>query len=161
MFTESEQESVQPIARPSVEESKFTEFTVTEMNETQEQAPIQTKSDMTLREESKESSSSGSSSSEEESSSDEEEEKKELVEAEPIKVKYELMNNLLVSFFSIHSRIVEKSNTFEIGPIKFLVSGTSPYKLGKVTAETRIRCKNCVSERAELDYIEIIPMRRN
>jgi len=104
---------------------------------------------------------SESSSGSEESSSEEEEEKKEEDPIPDVHVKYDLITNLLVSFFSIHSRILEKSSTFEIGPIKFLVAGTSPHKLGKVTGETLIRCNQSASEKAELDYIEIIPMRRN
>ena len=106
------------------------------MQDTVEQLHLETiQTESNMKEESK-----ASSSSSEESYSDEEEEEKKEEALPPLKVKYDLITNLLVSFFSIHSRIVEKSHTFEIGPIKFLVAGTSPHKLGKVTGDTLIRC---------------------
>ncbi len=80
----------------------------------------------------------------------------------PITVKYDLIiKKILLPFFSIHSRILEKNHQFEIGPIKFLVAGTSPHKLGKVTTSTLIRCCETVSENSELESVEIIPTRRN
>ena len=72
-----------------------------------------------------------------------------------------MVTKLLVPFFSIHSRILERGSSFTIGNMKFLVAGTSPHKLGKVTAETLIRCKDSVEENHQIDYLEIIPMRRN
>lgn len=74
---------------------------------------------------------------ESEESEEEEEEKKQAHVQEEIKVNYKLITSkLLIPFFSIHTRILEKGTKFEIGPIKFIVAGTSPHKLGKVTSET-------------------------
>ncbi len=50
---------------------------------------------------------------------------------------------------------------FKIGSLKFLVAGTSPHKLGKVSTSTVIRCSETVDEGKEVEYIEIVPMRRN
>lgn len=139
----------------------MSEFTVSDNTTTEQSLPtnLQTGTSYRPQEESKQSDSSDSSSS---SSEDEEEEKKEEPEDEPLEVDYELITKkLLLPFFSIHSRILEKTQSFKIGPIEFYVGGTSPHKLGKVDTSTMIRCNETVKLNQEVQYIEIIPMRRN
>ncbi len=55
-----------------------------------------------------------------EGSESEESEEEKKVESVEMKVNYKLITQkLLIPFFSIHSRILEKGSKFEIGPIKF------------------------------------------
>lgn len=55
-------------------------------------------------------------------------------------VKFDLlMKQILLPFFQIQTRILQKGNVFEIGTIKFLVAATTPHKQGKVTTKTKIR----------------------
>jgi len=55
-------------------------------------------------------------------------------------VKFDLLiKQILLPFFQIQTRILQKGNVFEIGTIKFLVAATTPHKQGKVTTKTKIR----------------------
>lgn len=108
---------------------------------------------------------------------EEKEEEKEVVEEEPQiqggpeeraaknslkSVKFELLiKQILLPFFQIQTRILQKGNIFEIGTIKFLVAATTPYKQGKVGTKTKIRCNMVVSQETPLESVELIPMRRN
>jgi len=77
-------------------------------------------------------------------------------------VKFDLLiKQILLPFFQIQTRILQKGNIFEIGSIKFLVAATTPYKQGKVGTKTKIRCNMVVSQDAALESVELIPMRRN
>lgn len=71
------------------------------------------------------------------------------------------MKQILLPFFQIQTKILRKGNIFEIGSIKFLVASTTPHKQGKVGTSTKIRCNMCVSENAELESVELVPLRRN
>lgn len=50
-----------------------------------------------------------------------------------------LVKQILLPFFQIQTRILQKGNIFEIGSIKFLVAATTPHKLGKIGTKTKIR----------------------
>jgi len=55
-------------------------------------------------------------------------------------VKFDLLiKQILLPFFQIQTRILQKGNVFEIGSIKFLVAATTPFKQGKITTKTKIR----------------------
>lgn len=77
-------------------------------------------------------------------------------------VKFDLLiKQILLPFFQIQTRILQKGNIFEIGTIKFLVAATTPFKQGKVGTKTKIRCNLVVSQEAQLESVELIPLRKN
>jgi hypothetical protein len=47
---------------------------------------------------------------------------------------------LLMPFFQLQSRILEKGTYFLIGEIEFFVASCEPYEFGKVTSKSVIRC---------------------
>lgn len=77
-------------------------------------------------------------------------------------VKFDLlMKQILLPFFQIQTRILQKGNIFEIGSIKFLVAATTSNRQGKVGTKTKIRCNMVVSQDSAMESVELIPMRRN
>ena len=50
-----------------------------------------------------------------------------------------LLDALLMPFFQMRTRILERYTYFEIGEIQFFVAATAPYDFGKVTTNTRVR----------------------
>jgi hypothetical protein len=77
-------------------------------------------------------------------------------------VKFDLlMKQILLPFFQIQTRILQKGNIFEIGSIKFLVAATTSHRQGKVGTKTKIRCNMVVSQDSAMESVELIPMRRN
>jgi len=47
---------------------------------------------------------------------------------------------LLMPFFQIRTRILERGTSFKIGDIEFYVAACEPHEYGKVTANTMLRC---------------------
>lgn len=47
---------------------------------------------------------------------------------------------LLMPFFQIRARILEKGTYFKIGEIEFYVAACEPYEFGKVTSKSILRC---------------------
>jgi hypothetical protein len=51
-----------------------------------------------------------------------------------------ICRTLLMPFFQLRSRILEKATYFSIGSIEFYVASCEPFEFGKVTAKSIIRC---------------------
>jgi hypothetical protein len=51
-----------------------------------------------------------------------------------------ILNSLLVPYFSIRTRILDRGSYFKIGDIEFYVASCEPYEYGKVTSKTTLRC---------------------
>ena len=47
---------------------------------------------------------------------------------------------LLIPYFSMRMRILERGNYFKIGEIEFYVASCEPYEFGKITSRTTLRC---------------------
>lgn len=57
------------------------------------------------------------------------------------RVKFDvIVKKILLPFFQIHSRILRKGQTFEIGTMQFVVAATAPHKQGKISVNTKMRC---------------------
>ena len=50
-----------------------------------------------------------------------------------------LLSGLLMPFFQLRTRILEKNSYFEIGNIQFFVAATSPHDFGKITNNSVVR----------------------
>jgi len=55
-----------------------------------------------------------------------------------------LLAKLLVPFFQMRTRILERGQFFNIGEVQFFVAATAPNDFGKVTAATTIRLTKSV-----------------
>jgi hypothetical protein len=51
-----------------------------------------------------------------------------------------VQSQLLLPFFQLRARILEKGTYFKIGDIEFYVAACEPYEFGKVTSKSVIRC---------------------
>lgn len=51
-----------------------------------------------------------------------------------------IQNQLLMPFFQMRARILEKATYFKIGDIEFYVAACEPHEFGKVTSKSVIRC---------------------
>lgn len=51
-----------------------------------------------------------------------------------------IQQSLLMPFFQLQTRILEKGSYFKIGAIEFYVAACEPYDFGKVASKTTIRC---------------------
>ena len=71
-----------------------------------------------------------------------------------------ISKQLLMPFFQIRTRILERRQYFKIGDIEFYVAAIEPHDSGKVTARTNIRCTNSVSKSENIERINLAPLRR-
>lgn len=71
-----------------------------------------------------------------------------------------LLQGLLMPFFQIRTRILEKNTYFEIGEIQFFVAATSPHDFGKITANSVVRLLQSVNKSAPIERINLVPLRR-
>ncbi len=55
-----------------------------------------------------------------------------------------ISNQLLMPFFQIRTRILERGTTFKIGDIEFYVASCEPHEFGKVTSKSVLRCTQAV-----------------
>ena len=55
-----------------------------------------------------------------------------------------LLKLLLMPFFQLRTRILEKHSYFEIGEIQFYVASTGPYDFGKITTHTKVKLSQSV-----------------
>jgi hypothetical protein len=51
-----------------------------------------------------------------------------------------ITKSILLPFFQIRTRILEKGKFFKIGDMEFYVATTEPHEYGKITSQTIIRC---------------------
>ena len=72
-----------------------------------------------------------------------------------------LLNNILMPFFQILTRILEKNTYFNIGDVQFHIPATTPFDFGKVNATTTIRLTQAVSNQTPLDRLIIVPTKRH
>lgn len=56
-----------------------------------------------------------------------------------------LLNQLLLPFFQLRTRVVAKNSFFEIGKIKFYIAATTPADFGKVSSRTILSLSQTVS----------------
>ena len=76
-------------------------------------------------------------------------------------IKYNvLLQALLMPFFQLHTRILEKHSYFEIGEIQFFVAGMTPYDFGKVTTSTKVKLFSSVKKSESIQRINLVPLRR-
>ena len=71
-----------------------------------------------------------------------------------------LLNALLMPFFQMRLRILEKNQYFEIGDIQFYVAATAPHDFGKISTRTVVRLFQSVSRQEAIQRINLVPMRR-
>ena len=71
-----------------------------------------------------------------------------------------LLEKILMPFFQLRTRILEKNTYFNIGEIMFYITATAPYDFGKVTAHTTVRLTQAVSTQQQLDQLILSPMKR-
>ena len=56
-----------------------------------------------------------------------------------------LLQSLIMPFFQLRTRILEKNTYFEIGNIQFFVAATSPHEFGKITTNSVVRLLQSVN----------------
>ena len=71
-----------------------------------------------------------------------------------------LLDKILMPFFQLRTRILEKNTYFNIGEVMFYITATAPYDFGKVTAHTTVRLTQAVSTQQPLDRLILSPMKR-
>ena len=71
-----------------------------------------------------------------------------------------LLEKLLIPFFQMRTRIVEKNQFFKIGEVTFFVPATTPHEFGKVTANTTVRLTKSVCANQSLECIYLTPLKR-
>lgn len=71
-----------------------------------------------------------------------------------------LMKKILLPYFKIKRRIIEKATQFKIGEIGFKVYGTSPYGIGLVTSRTFIHCTKSFSSQTKINRALMITTSR-
>jgi len=69
-----------------------------------------------------------------------------------------LLNSLLMPFFQLKTRILERGNFFKIGEIEFYVAATSKSNQGKVTSRSIVRCSAAVSKQETLARVNLVPL---
>ncbi len=57
-----------------------------------------------------------------------------------------LLDALLMPFFQLRTRILEKYTYFEIGDIQFFVAGTAPHDFGKITTRSSVKLSSSVQK---------------
>jgi len=71
-----------------------------------------------------------------------------------------LLEKLLMPFFQLRTRILEKNTYFNIGGVMFYIPATAPYDFGKVSAHTTVRLTQAVSTQQPLERLILSPMKR-
>ena len=71
-----------------------------------------------------------------------------------------LLDALLMPFFQLRTRILEKYTYFEIGDIQFFVAGTSPHDFGKITTRSSVKLSSSVQKSESIQRINLVPLRR-
>ena len=71
-----------------------------------------------------------------------------------------LLQSLIMPFFQLRTRILEKNTYFEIGNIQFFVAATSPHEFGKITTNSVVRLLQSVSKSSPIERINLVPLRR-
>lgn len=71
-----------------------------------------------------------------------------------------IIRSLLVPYFSMRARILERGNCFKIGDMEFYVASCEPFEYGKVTSRTTLRCPVAISKSEPLQRINLAPLRR-
>lgn len=61
-----------------------------------------------------------------------------------------IIRSLLVPYFTMRTRILERGNSFFIGDIEFYVASCEPYEYGKVSSKTTLRCPVAISKNEPL-----------
>ena len=71
-----------------------------------------------------------------------------------------LLQSLVMPFFQLRTRILEKNTYFEIGDIQFYVAATQPHEFGKITTNSVVRLLQSVKKSAPIERINLVPLRR-
>lgn len=68
-------------------------------------------------------------------------------EASTKDINYKLiLEALLMPFFQLRTRILEKQTYFDIGDIQFFVACTTPHDFGKISTSTRVKLSSAVQK---------------
>ena len=71
-----------------------------------------------------------------------------------------ILDALLMPFFQLRTRILEKHAFFTIGDIQFFVATTAPHDFGKVSTNTRVKLSSAVRKSESIQRINLVPLRR-
>mmetsp|Transcript_2514 Transcript_2514/g.3481 ORF Transcript_2514/g.3481 Transcript_2514/m.3481 type:complete len:123 (+) Transcript_2514:799-1167(+) len=71
-----------------------------------------------------------------------------------------ILDALLMPFFQLQTRILEKQAFFTIGEIQFFVASTAPHDFGKVSRKTRVKLSAAVERSQSIQRINLVPLRR-
>lgn len=82
-------------------------------------------------------------------------------DAESNEIHYKtLMNALLMPYFQIRTRILERHTYFEIGDITFFVASTGSHDFGKISTNTVVKLSQSVQRTETIQRINLVPLRR-